>query len=297
LARLQAALEEIEAQEAAARATVEATAEHATQEAAQGRKLRGRKPKDPAAALVRAQADLAATKVKAARAPASEELAAAVTKAAGDLEAAELAAAEAPAEKFVANITDPESRIMKTKDGWVQGYNVQVAANQDQVVVAYALTQDHNDVGQLLPMIEQTEQVASKAGIEEPIGQVTADAGYWSEANATAPGPDRLIATTGDWKQRKAARELAATSDPLPEDASPLEAMEHALRSEEGAAAYATRSHTVEPVFGDTKENRGFRRFMRRGLSAADAEAALIFASHNLLKVFHHNPKVVFSVP
>jgi hypothetical protein len=88
---------------------------------------------------------------------------------------------------------------------------------------------------------------------------------------------------------------MGGTTGPPAPDASPLEAMEHRLRTPEGAQAYATRSHTVEPVFGDTKENRGFRRFMRRGLDAADSEAALIFAVHNLLKVFHHNPSVVFS--
>jgi hypothetical protein len=71
--------------------------------------------------------------------------------------------------------------------------------------------------------------------------------------------------------------------------------MEHRLRTSEGAACYATRSHTVEPVLGDVKENRGYRRFMRRGLAAADSEAGLIFAVHNLLKIFHHNPSVVFS--
>lgn len=58
--------------------------------------------------------------------------------------------------------------------------------------------------------------------------------------------------------------------------------MEHRLGTTEGTAAYATRSYTVEPVFGDTKENRGFRRFVRRGLLAADSEAALNFAVHNL---------------
>jgi len=124
---------------------------------------------------------------------------------------------------------------------------------------------------------------------------VTADAGYWFEDNATAKGSDRLIATAKDWKQRTAARELGETVGPPPEGASPLEAMEHRLRTREGAASYATRSHTVEPVFADTKENRGVRRFVRRGLAAADSEAALIFAVHNLLKVFHHNPEVVFS--
>ena len=295
LARLRAALAEAEAEESAARAEEAASSKRTAEEAAAGRKLRGRKPKDPHAALARAEADLAATKVKAARAPESEDFATALLQATEALAEAARAAAEAPKAKIVVNITDPESRIMKTQTGWVQGYNVQAAVNADQVVVAYAATQDHNDVGQLVPMIEATEGVADRAGIEEPIGLVTADAGYWSEENATAPGPDRLIATTKDWKQRRAAREMGATTGPPPEDASPLEQMEHRLRTAEGAASYATRSHTVEPVFGDTKENRGFRRFMRRGLTAAESEAALIFAAHNLLKVFHHNPGVVFS--
>jgi len=70
--------------------------------------------------------------------------------------------------------------------------------------------------------------------------------------------------------------------------------MEHRLRTPEGTKAYASRSFTVEPVFGQTKENRGFRRFMRRGLVAADSEAGLIFAAHNLMKIFHHNASVIF---
>ena len=162
-------------------------------------------------------------------------------------------------------------------------------------MIAYAATQDHNDVNLLLPMLEATSIAANAAGIAGPIGLVLADAGYWSEENATRAGPDRLIATTKDWKQRRAARELGETTGPPLQDASVLEQMEHRLRTAEGAAAYATRSHTVEPVLGDTKENRGFRRFMRRGLDAASSEAGLIFSAHNLLKVFHHNPSVVLS--
>lgn len=295
LARLQAALAEGEAQVAAAATETAARSKHAQAEAEAGRKLRGRKPKDPHAAYERAKADLKAAEVKAKRCPDRADLAADVEVASMLAEAAEHVAAEAPAEQIVVNITDPESRIMKTQAGWVQGYNVQASVNAGQVVIAYAATKDQNDKAQLVPMIEATEALAARAGIEEEIGLVTADAGYWSEDNATAHGPDRLIATTKDWKQRKAARELGKTTGPPPQDASPLEQMEHRLRTEEGTALYATRSHTVEPVFGDTKENRGFRRFMRRGLVAADSEAALIFAVHNLLKIFHHNPDAVFS--
>src|SRR3981081_1295562 len=124
---------------------------------------------------------------------------------------------------------------------------------------------------------------ARPVGIDDPIGRALADAGYWSDANATAPGPDRLIATTKDYKQRRAAREMGLCTGPPPADASPLQAMEHRLRTAEGAPAYALRSQTVEPVYGDIKANLGYRRFMRRGLAAAQGEWDLVCAIHNLL--------------
>jgi len=98
-------------------------------------------------------------------------------------EAAERAAAASPTEQISVNITDPESRIMKTQTGWVQGDNVQAAVNTEQVVIAYAATKDHNDAGQLVPMIEATEARAARAGIEEEIGLVT-DA-YWFPRRAS----------------------------------------------------------------------------------------------------------------
>jgi transposase len=294
LVHLQGALKEAEAQEEAARAKQAEAAEKAATEASAGRRIRGRKPTDPHAALVRAEADLAASKVKAQSHPERADLAKQVDEAEAALAEAKNAAEAASPEKIEVNVTDPDSRIMKTKQGWVQGYNVQASVNEDQVVIAYSATQDHNDQNQLVPMIEATKETAKAAGIKENVGLVLADAGYWSEDNATSSGPDRLIATTKDWKQRKAARELGNTVGPPPAHAPTLEAMEHRLRTKEGGEAYATRSYTVEPVFGDTKENRGFRRFVRRGLSAADSEAGLIFAAHNLLKIFHHNPSVVF---
>src|SRR5205085_5629356 len=186
------------------------------------------------------------------------------------------------------NITDPESRIMKTATGWVQGYNAQAAVNEHQIVVGHLVTQEANDVGQYRPMVTATRHALDAAGIAAPIAMVLADAGYWSDDNATAVGPDRLIATLKDWKQRRAARDLGTTSGPPPEGVSALDAMEHRLRTLEGAAEYAKRSHTVEPVFGDHKENRGFRRFRRRGLAAARSEWALINLSHNLAKLFAH---------
>lgn len=287
-ARLQAALAEIDTQ----RAETAKSAAKAETEAAQGRKLRGRKPSDPHAAARRAETDVAASKAKAAAATGSKARQQAAGKVAAAEQAAEAArrtakAAPPPAEAK-ANTTDPQSRIMKTAQGWVQGYNAQAAVNAGQVVVAAEVTQEHNDANQLVAMMQAVASAIAAAGIHQPIGTFLADAGYWSDANATADGPDRLIATTKDWKQRKTARQLGTTQGPPPKDASPLDTMEHRLRTPEGAAAYALRSCTVEPVFGQAKENRGVRRFMRRGLTAAQSEWSLVCATGNILKLFTH---------
>lgn len=292
LGRLQAALAEIEAEREARRVQEEAQDARWDDDAKKGRRPRGAAPADPARALKKARADLeaATTQNQQARtALAKLHAAEAVVRAGRSVAAAEKAAEQAPAPpEPQANTTDPESRILKTASGWVQGYNAQAAANENQVVVAAVVTQDANDVGQLLPVISAVEDNASDAQIPGAIGIVLADAGYWSEANATAPGPDRLIATAKDWKQRRAAREMGTTTGEPPEDASPLEAMEHRLRTQAGAADYAKRSYTVEPVFGQVKENRGIRRFMRRGLDAAASEWALICATGNVMKLYTH---------
>jgi hypothetical protein len=203
------------------------------------------------------------------------------------LAAAQAAVAEA-LRKARVNVTDPQSRLMPTWAGFIQGYNAQTAVNEHQIVLACTVTQDTVDTPQFLPVLTAVQRTAEAAGIGTGIGMVLADAGYWSPANATASGPDRLIATTKDNKQRRAAREMGLCTGPPPADASPLEAMEHRLRTAEGAAAYALRSQTVEPVYGDIKANLGYRRFMRRGLAAAQGEWDLMCSIHNLLKLFRH---------
>jgi hypothetical protein len=143
-------------------------------------------------------------------------------------------------------------------------------------------------VGLYTPMIDALNTTMTAAGISDTIGVTVWDAAYWSDTNAAADGPDRLIATTKDWKQRKVARELGTTCGEPPVDATPLEAMEHRLRTPEGAATYAQRSHTVEPVFGQTKANRGIRQFMRRGIKAVTSEWSLICTTHNINKLYAH---------
>jgi transposase len=295
-ARLEAALVEIETQQ---RAADERSSVDPESEAAEGRKVRGRKPKGVHAVARRAAADLEALKVKAlstkyanARRKAEQKIVAAQQRA----DETRVAAAATPPPELKANTTDPQSRTMKTAAGWLQGFNAQAAVNAGQIVIAAAVTQDHNDSQQLTPMMNAVQANATAAGITGQIGIVLADAGYWSDANATADGPDRLIATTKDWKQRRQARELGLTEGPPPPGATQLDAMEHRLRTLEGTTAYKLRSHTVEPVFGQIKENRGMRRFMRRGLAAAQSEWSLMCATNNIKKLFTHTNRTIFTI-
>jgi hypothetical protein len=176
---------------------------------------------------------------------------------------------------------------MKTQDGWVQGYNAQAIVNQHQIVLACQVSQNAGDVQLYEPMIKTLTDTLTTANVPGEIELVLADAGYWSEHNATIPGPDRLIATMKDHKQRQAARELGHTTGPPP-DSTPIDEMEHLLRTPQGAAAYAQRSHLIEPVFADHKHNRQMRSFRRRGLNAARSEWAFMQLAANMLKLHHH---------
>ena len=217
----------------------------------------------------------------------------AVAQALGELPArqrAALRATQRAGERQAAtvNTTDPDSRIMKTPRGWVQGYNAQASANTAGVILAAEVTQDHNDVHQCAPMIAATTANLAAAGTDEPVGVMLFDAGYLSDDNLTCDGPDRLIATAKSWKLRRQAKRDGYLDGDPPAGSSLVEAMEHRLRTEEGSRLYALRQHTIEPVFGHNKFNRGFDRFMRRGRAAADAEWKLIAATHNLLKLYAH---------
>lgn len=184
------------------------------------------------------------------------------------------------------NTTDPDSRIMPTaKGGWIQGFNAQAAVNEQGVVLVADVTNEVNDSTQCRPMMKKTRVNLKKIQNRRRIGTMLFDAGYWSETNATARGPRRLIATEKTFKLREQLNEHGPTSGPPAPDATPAEAMEHRLRTPEGTALYAKRQHTVEPVFGQIKHDRGIRRFMRRGLAAVTAEWQLIATSHNVLKL------------
>lgn len=194
-----------------------------------------------------------------------------------------------PSSKAKANVTDPESRIMKTQKGYVQGYNAQAAVTGDQIITAAEVTQQENDKRQLHPMLDKTEQNAAAAEVEQKVAAALADAGYWSESNAEAArpdGPELLIATTKDHKQRKAAREAPPPSGRIPQDLSCRERMERKLLTKRGRELYKLRGRTVEPVFGQIKDARGCDRFLLRGLDGASLEWKLLCGTHNLLKLW-----------
>ena len=188
-----------------------------------------------------------------------------------------------------ANVTDPDSRIMKTRKGFVQGLNAQAVTTGEQIIVAEDVTQEENDKQQLHPMLEQTEENRQAVGIEEETGVALADAGYCSEENfmkRPAGDVELLVAVQKDYKQRKAMAEQPPPEGLIPDDLSPTELMERKLLTERGRRLYKIRGKTVEPVFGQIKDIRGFDRFMRRGIEACRSEWSLICATHNLLKLW-----------
>jgi len=190
--------------------------------------------------------------------------------------------------KAKANVTEPDSRIMKTRRGYIQGYNAQAVVDRGQIIFAADVTQEPNDVHQLHPMTEEAQQELKAVGVEDEIEIELADAGYWSESNVTKSSPtdpEFLIATTKDWKQRKAMREQGAPRGRIPEHLSPRDRMERKLLTKRGKKLYKLRSQMVEPVFGQIKAH-GCDTFMRRGLEAVRSEWRLICATHNLLKLF-----------
>lgn len=194
-----------------------------------------------------------------------------------------------PEAEAKANITDPQSRIMKTRTGYVQGYNAQAVVTEEQIIVAADVTQEENDKQQLHPMLEQAQAELSEAGVEDKVRTALQDAGYWSENNilkADPEGPELLIATTKDWKQRKILREKDPPRGRIPKGLSAMERMERKLRTKRGWGLYKRRGYIVEPIFGQIKENRGCDKFMRRGHIAAQTEWRLIAATHNLLKLW-----------
>jgi hypothetical protein len=191
-----------------------------------------------------------------------------------------------PTDKDQYNFTDPESRIMKSGDGFVQGYKAQAAVEPERgLIVGQLVTQAANDKEQLKPMV---------AAIEQQSGQrpkaILADSGYCSEENLgyleSADQPDKKIEgyiATG--KQPHGEYRQPCKRGPLPKGASRVDRMKRKLQTKAGKAVYAARKCVVEPVFGQIKQAQGFRQFVLRGIRKVKGQWALICLSHNLRRL------------
>ncbi len=183
------------------------------------------------------------------------------------------------------NFTDPESRIMKdgASGGFVQAYNAQVVVDGTaQVIVAAAVTQQAGDQQQLVPMLTKTKENLGR--LPE---QGTADTGYFSAAAVSDPAlAGMALYVPPKRPSAKGAGSGTAATELPPGEATAAQRMRARLATPEGKAIYARRKAIVEPVFGQMKEERGFRRFSFRGLVQVTAEWLVMCLTHNLLKLF-----------
>jgi len=186
------------------------------------------------------------------------------------------------------NLTDPQSRPMPLRGGgWVQGFNCQAVTSSDGLIIATGVTRSPADTAMFRPMMDKAVAAASIIESHRPhdsgdgsngIGVILADAGYHSEDNITAEGPDRLIATS---KSHKLPRDTADLPEPGI-GASATEKMTYKLATHR--SIYAQRSHIAETPFGQAKHNLGFRRFTSRGMERAESEFAFHAMVHNIWK-------------
>jgi transposase len=184
-----------------------------------------------------------------------------------------------PKDQF--NFTDPESRIMKGPDRFLQAYNTQVAVEPDfQLIVGQTVTQAENDKQQMEPLLETVRQQSGQKPKE-----VLADSGYCSEKSLQYLAKQRIGGFVATGKQKHSYPPEPCPRGPLPKGATRVEWMQRKLASKMGAAVYATRKAIVEPVFGQIKQARGFRQFLLRGLQKVQGEWALICLTHNILKL------------
>jgi hypothetical protein len=176
-----------------------------------------------------------------------------------------------PPDKAQRNFTDPDCRILPSKDGFIAGYNGQIAVDHaHQVIVAQRLATNPADYAALIPLVDQ-----AKANLGRKLKEVSGDSGFATEANLQGMIERKIKAYLPPG--RRGERRLK--TKPL------MNAMAKTLKRAGHRSRYRLRKHTVEPVFGQIKQARGFRQLLLRGLDKARGEWALICTAHNLLKL------------
>lgn len=200
-----------------------------------------------------------------------------------------------PSPKEQSNFTDPDSRIMKTKTGWVQGYNAQVFVNEQGVIIAEEVSTAHADSTRLAVMLDQAEDNLTAVGVpneERRAGVFSADAGYCSEKNLALLADRKIDAYVATGRERH----HRAGVDPQGKTRTPLRTtMRAKLQTPEGHARYARRKVLTEPVHGLIKQARGFRQFLLRGGWKVAGEFTLVALTHNLLKLWRKRPALVIA--
>jgi transposase len=189
-----------------------------------------------------------------------------------------------PPDRAQRNFTDPDSRILPTRDGFIAGYNGQIAVDAaHQVIVAHALQTNAADVGALLPLVDQI-----RANLGRKPREVSGDTGYASEANLAAMAERKIRAYLAPGRskhsQDHAAGARAFKRSPR------MTAMADRLKRAGRRSRYRLRKQVVEPVFGQIKQARGLRQLLLRRLDKARGEWALICTAHNLLKLAKATP-------
>jgi transposase len=186
---------------------------------------------------------------------------------------------EVPEAKAQRNFTDPESRILKTKDGYIQGYNAQAAVDaKAQIIVAHTLSNNGSDQAQFAPLLD-----GIKANLRRNPEEASADAGYCSAANLRTLSRRRIKGYIATGRQKHGSK--SATTQRRTKPGSLLARMTHRLKCAGHRSRYRLRKKVVEPVFGQVKEARGFRQFLLRGIEKVKAEWAMICTAHNLQKL------------
>jgi hypothetical protein len=179
------------------------------------------------------------------------------------------------------NVTDPDSHVVKGLRGFLQGYNAQVVTNEQQVVLAAEIETVGADFGHLEPMLDAATRELHAAGVEDTPNVLLADAGYWhGEQMERIVDRGIQVLIPPDTSRRRTTRRNW--------EGGHYDFMRRVLASERGGELYRKRQPMIEPVFAQTKFNRGLDRFRRRGRGAVRAEWRLITATHNLLKLHRH---------
>jgi Transposase DDE domain len=180
------------------------------------------------------------------------------------------------------NLTDPDSRVVPTRRGFMQGYTAQAVTTESQIAVCADVICGGNERSTMQGLVNETERELHEAGVTDPIAVTLADAGFWNtEHIQTLNGRGIRMLVSPDNRRRKSPGKTRINQQHYIQ-------MREQLATEDGRVLYRKRKSMIEPVFGQIKHNRRIDRFTRRGLAACRAEWRLVMATHNLLKLYTH---------